>query len=322
MSDNQTTKNKYSSIVILLLVVCLGYTGYLISTLNKENHEISKELSNLLMENNEMNKILLNEDALSASKAFNLKDNLKLLLVSYDSLEMSNTLVVDSINQQREKIKTLMTKVDKLNSKSKKDWRSIFKLKKEAETLRGIMKGYIHTIDSLNTLNINLSNTLTEKTNKLNTVSNENQKYKKQNKDLQSKVELGAVLQAGNVTVSAIRIRNSGTQSETTRAAKTNMIKACFTLLENKLSSSGNKNIYIKVVDQNQKTLTSKNPINIVNSEGENIELSSKRIVNYQNENMDLCVFHEIEDILQAGNYKVEIYNDGYFIGESSFALR
>ena len=322
MNDNKTTKNKYSSIVILLLVVCLGYTGYLISTLNKENHEISKELSSLLMENNEMNKILLNEDALSASKAFNLKDNLKLLLVSYDSLEMSNTLVLDSINQQREKIKTLMTKVDQLNSKSKKDWRSIFKLKKEAETLRGIMKGYIHTIDSLNTLNINLSNTLTEKTNKLNTVSNENQKYKKQNKDLQSKVELGAVLQAGNVTVSAIRIRNSGTQSETTRAAKTNMIKACFTLLENKLSSSGNKNIYIKVVDQNQKTLTSKNPINIVNSEGENIELSSKRIVNYQNENMDLCVFHEIEDILQAGNYKVEIYNDGYFIGESSFALR
>lgn len=322
MNENQTTKNKYSSIVILMLVVCLGYTGYLISALNKENHEISKELSSLLMENNEMNKILLNEDALSASKALNLKDNLRLLLVSYDSLELSNTIGLDSINQQREKIKALMTKVDQLNSKSKKDWRSIFKLKKEAETLRGIMKGYIHTIDSLNTLNINLSNTLTEKTNKLNTVSNENQKYKKQNKDLQSKVALGAVLQAGNVTVSAIRIRNSGTQSETTRAAKTNMVKACFNLLENKLSKAGDKNIYIKVVDPNQKTLLSKNPINIMSSDGGKLELSSKRIVNYQNENMDLCIFHEIREVLQPGNYKVEIYNDGYFIGESSFALR
>ena len=57
-----------------------------------------------------MNKILLNEDALSASKASNLKDNLKLLLVSYDSLELSNTIVIDSINQQREKLKTLMKK--------------------------------------------------------------------------------------------------------------------------------------------------------------------------------------------------------------------
>ena len=33
------------------------------------------------------------------------------------------------------------------------------------------MKGYIHTIDSLNTLNINLSNSLTEKTNTLSIVS-------------------------------------------------------------------------------------------------------------------------------------------------------
>ena len=322
MMDKSTTKNKYSSIVILLLVVCLGYTGYLISSLNKENYDISKELSNLLMENNEMNKILLNEEALSASKALNLKDNLKLLLVSYDSIELSNTIVIDSINQQRVKIKTLIDKVDKLNSKSKKDWKSIFKLKKEAETLRGIMIGYIHTIDSLNTLNVNLSNNLTEKTNKLKTVSNLNKRYKKQNKDLESKVALGAVLQAGNITVSAIRIRNSGAQSETTRAAKTNTIKACFNLLENKLSKSGDKNIYIKVVDPNQKILLSKNPINIMSSDGDNLELSSKRIVNYQNENMDLCIFHEIKDVLNPGNYKVEIYNDGYFIGESSFDLR
>ena len=70
------------------------------------------------------------------------------------------------------------------------------------------------------------------------------------------------------------------------------------------------------------KTLISKNPINIMSSIGDNLELSSKRIVNYQNENMDLCIFHEIEEVLQPGNYKVEIYNDGYFIGESSFALR
>jgi hypothetical protein len=37
---------------------------------------------------------------------------------------------------------------------------------------------------------------------------------------------------------------------------------------------------------------------------------------------MDLCVFHEIKEELKPGSYKVEIYNDGYFIGESSFALR
>ena len=74
-----------------------------------------------------------------------------------------------------------------------------------------------------------------------------------------NKVALGAVLQTGNITVSGLRIRSSGAQSETTRASKTNMIKACFTLIENKLTNPGDKNIYIKIIDENQKTLKSEN---------------------------------------------------------------
>ena len=50
-----------------------------------------------------MNQILINEEVLSSSKTENLKANLKLMLSSYDSLEESNTLILDSINQQREK---------------------------------------------------------------------------------------------------------------------------------------------------------------------------------------------------------------------------
>ena len=321
MKDSDLTKKNYSSIIILLLIIALGYTGYLISNLNKENHDISKELSNLLLENNDMNQILLNEDVLASSKTRNLKDNLKLMLSSYDSLEQSNTMVVDSIDQQRMKIKNLISKVEKLNGKSKRDWREIFSLKKEAETLRGIMKGYISTIDSLNTLNINLSNSLTEKTNIITKVSTQNTVFKKQNKDLRKKVALGAVLQANNITVSAIRIRNSGSQGETTRAAKTNMVKACFSLLENKLSKAGDKDVYIRVIDQSNQTLVSEKPIIINDSNGENIRLSSKRTINYQNESMDICIYHEIVGALIAGNFKVEIYNDGFLIGESSFAL-
>ena len=46
-------------------------TTALISDLNKQNYKITKELSLLLLENNEMNKVLLNEDALSNSKSGN-----------------------------------------------------------------------------------------------------------------------------------------------------------------------------------------------------------------------------------------------------------
>ena len=40
-------------------------------------------------------------------------------------------MVLDSINQQREKINNLISKVEKLNGKSKRDWRKIFFSKKK-----------------------------------------------------------------------------------------------------------------------------------------------------------------------------------------------
>ncbi len=315
-------KYNLSSFIIVFLILLLGYLGYVISNLNKQNHRISKELSEIIEENKEMNLILMNEDALSDSKSDNLKSNLILMLSSYDSLEASNTMAIDSINEQRNKINSLLSKVTQLNKKSKKDWRQIFKLQKEAETLRGIMKGYIHTIDSLNTLNINLSNTLNEKTKTLNIVSDQNKVIKEQNKKLQEKVTMGGVLKADNIIATAIRIRNSGAQSETTRASKSEMIKVCCTLIENKLAKSGDKSIYLRVLNSAGEVFKSESPLNILDFKKENIEMSSKRVINYQNQNTDMCIFYELTSEVNPGNYMIEIYNEGYLIGESSFSLR
>jgi len=322
MSVPTTKKRNFSILIILLLLIAIGYLGYFISKLNNLNHDISKEISGLIEENKEMNQILINEQVFSDSKNNDLKSNLKLMLQSYDSLEQSNTMVLDSIDIQRNKIQDLMNKVEKLNTKSKRNWREIYKLQKEAETLRGIMKGYIQTIDSLNTLNVNLSNTLTEKNKTLNKVNKQNEQFKEENQALQDKVAIGAVLQAGNINVSAIRIRSSGNQSETTRASKTNMIKTCCSLIENKLTPTGDKTIYIKVIDNNNTVLKSKEPIIIKTSTNENADMSAKRTINYQNETTDICVYYDILEPIGSGNFKVELYSEGYLIGKSSFALR
>ena len=50
--------------------------------------------------------------------------------------------------------------------------------------------------------------------------------------------------------------------------------------------------------------------------------MSSKRTINYQNENTDLCIYYEIEKPIKAGNYKIEIFAEGFLIGETSLGLR
>ena len=315
-------KSKLPLIFNILLVIIVSYLAYEVSVLSQKNHAFKQEISAMIKENEEMNQIIINQDLVSEADGENLKENLKLLLFSYDSLEQNNSVAIDSINTQREKINNLMQEVDKLDKKSKRDWRKIYKLKKEAETLRNIMKGYIHTIDSLNTLNINLSNDLTEKTQKLSNVSKQNKKIIKQNKALQKQVAIGAVLQINNVLSSGIRIRSSGAQSETTRASKTNMIKTCFSIIENKLAQAGDKEIYIRILDSEGNLLNSPTPLTIINQQKEELKMSSKRTINYQNKNTDLCIFYEIENSIPAGNYIVEVYAEGFLIGETSIALR
>jgi hypothetical protein len=315
-------KSKLPLIFNILLVIIVSYLAYEVSVLSQKNHAFKQEISEMIKENEEMNQIIINQDLVSEADGENLKENLKLLLFSYDSLEQNNSVAIDSINTQREKINNLMQEVDKLDKKSKRDWRKIYKLKKEAETLRNIMKGYIHTIDSLNTLNINLSNDLTEKTQKLSNVSKQNKKIIKQNEALQKQVAIGAVLQINNVLSSGIRIRSSGAQSETTRASKTNMIKTCFSIIENKLAQAGDKEIYIRILDSEGNLLNAPTPLTIINQQKEELKMSSKRTINYQNQDTDLCIFYEIENSIPAGNYSVEVYAEGFLIGETSIALR
>ena len=315
-------KSKLPLIFNILLVIIVSYLAYEVSVLSQKNHAFKQEISEMIKENEEMNQIIINQDLVSEADGENLKENLNLLLFSYDSLEQNNSVAIDSINTQREKINNLMQEVDKLDKKSKRDWRKIYKLKKEAETLRNIMKGYIHTIDSLNTLNINLSNDLTEKTQKLSNVSKQNKKIIKQNEELQKQVSIGAVLQINNILSAGIRIRSSGAQSETTRASKTNMIKTCFSIIENKLAQAGDKEIYIRILDSEGNLLNAPTPLTIINQQKEELKMSSKRTINYQNQNTDLCIFYEIENSIPAGNYSVEVYAEGFLIGETSIALR
>ena len=140
MEVEEKKKNNYSLFIILGLMGILVYLAILISQINSNNHELSEKVKSLEFNNEEMIQSLRDEGIISEDDDNTLKNNLNTLLLSYDSLEQTNTMVVDSINIQREKITSLMNEVSTLNSKSKRDWGKIYKLKKEAETLRGIMK--------------------------------------------------------------------------------------------------------------------------------------------------------------------------------------
>ena len=309
-------------IIILLLLLVGGWLGLEIRDGRKQNAAFAQSVANLQTEKDYLNDILKKSGIIDESDDETLKDNLTAILMEYDSLTFDNDQMLDSINQQKAHIQGLLDEVETLQNQKKRDWGKIYKLKKETETLREIMKGYIHTIDSLNTENTGLKNTIKDKDNQITDIKTDRDNIKNKNDLLNQTVALGSVLQTSGITANAIRIKSSGKQVETTRASRTSMIKSCFTVLENKIATPENKEIYMRIISPAGTELTNSEVVRFSMEGGREGIASVKRKVNYQNKNMDLCIYYEVETALEVGTYIVEIYAEGYQIGKSSFALK
>ena len=116
-------------LIIAVLVLATGYLGYQVS---QQGDTIEAQTGQIAEGNLEREVLEL---------------DLQKLRFSYDTLQTENSLMMAEMSAQRSEIEGLIKKVRDRNY-------SVSKLKKEAETLRRIMQGYVVTIDSLNQANI------------------------------------------------------------------------------------------------------------------------------------------------------------------------
>jgi hypothetical protein len=99
------------------------------------------------------------------------------------------------------------------------------------------------------------------------------------------------------------------------------MIKACMTINENRIAKSGMKDIYMVVITP-EGTIISDDPSSSLTTNEGNTPYSLKREVDYQNTNLDLCMYVDLKADLKAGTFIVKIYADKAMIGKSTFTLK
>ncbi|NJK95487.1 MAG: hypothetical protein HC905_11790 [Bacteroidales bacterium] len=56
--------------------------------------------------------------------------------------------------------------------------------------------------------------------------------------------------------------------------------------------------------------------------QGENIVYSAKRQIEYENKDLDVCIFWDNNDKLITGTYTVDIFTDGVLIGTTKFNIK
>ena len=144
---------------------------------------------------------------------------------------------------------------------------------------------------------------------------------KTEKKQLEEKVDVASTLHASNIGIAAIKVSSSGKEKETTTAKRANLIRIAFVLDENRVTPTGTKDIYVIVTGPDGKVITEGGNFN-TREEGSK-SFTSKVSVNYEQGKVTPVSFDcKQNDKYKEGDYKVEIYNNGFKIGQGVKTLK
>ena len=141
---------------------------------------------------------------------------------------------------------------------------------------------------------------------------------------LQEKVDIGSTLNASNITVTPVNVKGNGKEKVSTNARKVDKMVVSFDV-SNRIAQAGTTDLYVIVVgpdgqqvrgsgemgefntrDAGSKTFTAKVPVEL--------ESGVKRKVAFS--------FIPQGNNFQKGNYIIQIYQNGFLIGEGSQSLK
>lgn len=304
VSTEQANRKKVGFLPWLFLSLSLVGNGVLVYLLNHER--------NTVVQKEEIIKTVYVERD-------NIQSELLSLKTEYENLQTSDARLQAEIEEKKAQIEELLKQAEK----HKGDAYIIAKLRKETETLRQIMQGYVHTIDSLNTLNQKLVGEKKDVLRKLDEEKTKLDLVNKEKEDLKKTINTASILSCYNVSAQGIDSRRGGKkQSATNKAKRTDMIKVSFTLGENKLTKSGPKDVFVRIMTPDGKELAKGYDDNYRFRFNDSYGyFAGKTTIDYANKEIGVTTTCEGNGQFIPGKYVVEITCDGVVIGQGSLTL-
>ncbi len=301
MSTNSS--NKPVTILLVLSVVLNAVLFYFLYTKLSQNKELGAKVATL---EERVDSLTLLKSALTTQvEETSLElDEFKGLSAELDSLL---TVAKGDIAKKEARIASL-----------KKDAAKAKELAVEVAELKQLKERYLEQIDSL----IASNNLLQEEIVTYQaTVQSQTSTIEQQ----QRTIEKGSILGADNVTATPQKQKGNGKYVNTAIASKTSRVDVCFDLLENKISTPGQKTVYLQIISPEgvavgtDATGAGTFTIKDDNSEG---RYTTAAQIDYQNQRKNYCVGWSYDLPLSKGSYTVKVYTDGFFSGVGAFILK
>jgi hypothetical protein len=297
-----------------LVIALLGTWAYIIW--DKSKHRETIQQKDLVITN-------------TSSQRDQLQKDLEEATMRYDIIKTNNADMVHSkdstiakrdrdIAEKRNKIQQLLSKVNATEEE-------LAQAKGLIASLNGDIMGYKGQVETLQNEKLVL-------TQEKNIVIQERDKVQKNydsatNVILQKEkvIDVASTLHASNFSILGINDKGNGREKETTVAKRVDKLRISFDIDENRVVQSGTKDLYVCITGPDGRPLA----VEALGSgkfstrDGEQKYFTQKIDVNYtQGQRQTLSIDWSQNTEFETGDYKIEVYNNGFKIGEGIRSLK
>ena len=123
------------------------------------------------------------------------------------------------------------------------------------------------------------------------------------------------------MNVTALKLKSNGQESEVTKAKNAELLRISCTIDENRVAPSGNNTLYVCAFSPDGKPSGSEG--NFILRDGTEKPYTNKVDISYEQGKISKVSFNwKPGTKFIPGNYKIEIYNNGFKIGEAIKELK
>ena len=289
----ETNQNRTKNIIIALLVLAVVIVGYLLTRSSGQVEDLEAEKQNLITELDQMrSELLMTESANDSMSVYITAESERL------------TAIINELEQEKD-----------FNQKKYQEYKNrTAQLKRQNDKL-------ISQVDSINKAYQALQIEKEQVEENLEEEVVKNTELNDENRVLKKDVAVGSMLQLSKLDAAAYRVRSSGKEKETNSASSADRIKACFTVAKNLIANKGERVVYLRVTTPDLKVIAAKGD-NTFTFNGQPLMYSAKQSMYYDQDILESCINMDKDSDFVAGEYTVELYTEGYKLGESKVILK
>lgn len=313
---NLDTKPTFSKniIILLLSIALLGTVGYILYEKKSHNRELGIGADTI--------------DDLERSREI-LKQELRIARADYDTAKIA---IVNKDAEMQEKDRQIFEKQKQIQNILNEDEISkedIRKAKRLIASLKTELGEYKRQIEVLTQQNKRLKS-------KNDQLSQENLLVSEKNKEISEDLtnvtkekeeqlaNVNSTLSISNYSLTGLRVKSSGKEIETEKASRINKLRVTFEVDPNSNAIEENKELFVAIYkpDGELGRFDGANPGNIPLRSGKTVDYSDRVVFKFNPSNGNKISFDWKDYNFPKGEYKIDIYQNGFKIAQNKISLK